>query len=94
MNFVVNQMALYQQTPADRMGSASGLFRTGQYVGSVLASTLIGVAYGERASDDGLHTLAVLLVVMAALVLLGTLASRRLLPRIRVAELASDRPVT
>src|SRR5918992_770074 len=58
---VTNQTALYHQSPAARMGSASGLLRTSQYIGAIVQSSLVGFVFGAGADDVGLHRLAVIL---------------------------------
>ncbi|WP_326617384.1 hypothetical protein [Streptomyces decoyicus] len=60
------------------MGSAAGLQRTAQYLGAITASGLIGLLYGERASDSGLHAIALIGVVLGLLLLALTLADRSL----------------
>jgi MFS family permease len=73
-----NQAAVYAQAPADRIGTASGLQRTSQYVGAITASSLIALMYGARASDAGLHELAIVMAAMSALLLLVTVSDRGL----------------
>ncbi|WP_405407978.1 MFS transporter [Streptomyces decoyicus] len=73
-----NQAAVYAQAPADGVGSAAGLQRTAQYLGAITASSLIGLLYGERASDSGLHAIALIGVVLGLLLLALTLADRSL----------------
>ncbi|MFC9242005.1 MFS transporter [Streptomyces decoyicus] len=75
-----NQAAVYAQAPADGVGSAAGLQRTAQYLGAIIASSLIGLLYGERASDSGLHAIALIGVVLGLLLLALTLADRGLRP--------------
>ncbi|GAA5151114.1 MFS transporter [Amycolatopsis dongchuanensis] len=59
---VTNQTALYGQAPAEQMGTASGLFRTAQYLGAIAASTLIALCFGRQTTSAGLHHLAWALV--------------------------------
>jgi MFS family permease len=73
-----NQTALYVQAPDGQLGTASGLFRTFSYIGSIASSTITGIAFRNNVTDSGLHTLALILVGVAAAVLLMTLADRRL----------------
>ncbi|MCF3176414.1 MFS transporter [Streptomyces sioyaensis] len=75
-----NQAAVYAQAPADGVGAAAGLQRTAQYLGAITASSLIGLLYGQRASDSGLHEIALLGVVLGLLLLTLTLADRGLRP--------------
>jgi MFS family permease len=71
---VTNQTALYGQAPADQMGTASGLFRTAQYLGAIAASTLIALCFGAQTTSRGLHHLAWALVVVGIVLLAVTLA--------------------
>ncbi|GAU67211.1 putative major facilitator superfamily transporter [Streptomyces sp. NBRC 110611] len=76
-----NQAAVYAQAPADGVGAAAGLQRTAQYLGAIVASSLIGLLYGQRASDPGLHQIAVIGVVLGVLLLALTLTDRTLRAR-------------
>ncbi|MFK0294692.1 MFS transporter [Streptomyces sp. NPDC090442] len=69
-----NQAAVYAQAPADGVGAAAGLQRTAQYLGAITASSLIGLLYGQRATDPGLHSIAVTGAVLGVLLLALTLA--------------------
>jgi predicted MFS family arabinose efflux permease len=73
-----NQTALYTQAPADQLGTASGLFRTFGYIGSIASSTIIGIVFRKQVTDHGLHTLAYILIGVAAVVLVMTILDRRL----------------
>ncbi len=42
---VGNQTALYAQAPPDRIGTASGLFRTFSYTGSIASATITGLVF-------------------------------------------------
>ncbi|WP_326838011.1 MFS transporter [Amycolatopsis rhabdoformis] len=75
---VANQTTLYRESPAETMGTASGLFRTAQYLGAIVASTVIAQCYGVHADSGGLHRLGVVLVVISALLLVVTVADRGL----------------
>ncbi|MCB5912247.1 MFS transporter [Streptomyces pinistramenti] len=76
-----NTAAVYVQAPADGVGAAAGLQRTAQYLGAILASSLIGVRYGHRATDAGLHGIAVICGVLGVLLLVLTLTDRGLRTR-------------
>jgi MFS family permease len=73
-----NQTALYEQAPADQLGTASGLFRTFGYLGSIASSTITGIVFHKHVTDGGLHTLAFVLVGVAAIVLIMTILDRQL----------------
>jgi MFS family permease len=73
-----NQTALYTQAPAEHIGTASGLFRTFGYVGSIGSAALTGIAFHHGATDHGLHSLALVLIAAGAAVLAMTLLDRHL----------------
>jgi sugar phosphate permease len=73
---VTNQAALYQQSPAERMGSASGLLRTSQYLGAIVQSSLVGFVFGERADDAALHQLALILGGLGVVLFVITVTDR------------------
>jgi MFS family permease len=75
---VTNQTALYGQAPIEHMGTASGLFRTAQYLGAIAASTLIALCFGPHASSAGLHRLALALLVVSGLLLAVTVFDKGL----------------
>ncbi|NKQ58912.1 multidrug efflux MFS transporter [Amycolatopsis sp. K13G38] len=75
---VTNQTALYGQAPAEVMGTASGLFRTAQYLGAIAASTLIALCFGQHVTSPGLHHLGLALVVIGAALLAVTVFDRAL----------------
>jgi MFS family permease len=75
---VANQTTLYRAAPAGQMGTASGLFRTAQYLGAIVASTLIALCYGPHADSAGLHRLAIALVVVSVVLLGVTVFDRGL----------------
>ncbi|KVM83063.1 MFS transporter [Burkholderia stagnalis] len=77
-NNLGNQATLYQSAPHDRIGTASGLYRTAQYVGGSLSFALVGLALGHPASDRGLRELAIVLAVISVLLLLNAASSRHL----------------
>ncbi|MCX4679088.1 MFS transporter [Streptomyces sp. NBC_01433] len=78
---VGNQTALYLAAPADQIGTASGLFRTFGYLGTITSSVIGGIAFRHGASDHGLHSLGVVLVLAGLAVLLLTLLDRALMQR-------------
>ncbi|WP_211246607.1 MFS transporter [Amycolatopsis taiwanensis] len=82
---VTNQTALYGQAPAEQMGTASGLFRTAQYLGAIAASALIALCFGPHADSAGLHRLALVLIVVGGLLLAVTVSDRALGTRKRPA---------
>jgi predicted MFS family arabinose efflux permease len=73
---VSTQTALYVQTPAETVGTASGLLRTSGYLGSVASATITGAAFRSQVGDTGLHTLATVLLGIGIVVLLLTVLDR------------------
>lgn len=69
-----NQAAVAVQSPAGGMGAAAGLQRTAQYIGALAASGLIGLFYGHRADDAGLHDIALATGALAVTLLALTLS--------------------
>ena len=69
-----NQAALYTQVTPAQTGTASGLFRTSIYTGSIASATITSLVFRTRISDHGLHQIAVILTAVSAVVLLMTLA--------------------
>lgn len=61
-----NQATLYIQAPAADIAVAAGLLRTALYIGAIFSSSLIGIAFGSRATDVGLHVLARVLLGIGA----------------------------
>jgi MFS family permease len=76
LSSVGNQAAMYAQAPSEQIGVAAGLFRTSQYIGAIFSAGLISVDFGQRATDRGLHELAVTFVVISAVLLVGALVDR------------------
>jgi len=52
---VAVQTALYLQSPAEQIGTTSGLLRTFSYIGAIFSSSLIALTFGDQATDAGLH---------------------------------------
>ncbi len=74
------QAALYEAAPAERASWAGGQFQTFRYVGAILSSTLLGAVYRQRATTEGLHSIAIVLAVVAAGVVVASVATRRARP--------------
>jgi MFS family permease len=71
-----NQTVLYMLVPANQIGTASGLFRTAGYIGSIASSATISVVFNKSVSDSGLHVIAITMIVASALALLLTVTDR------------------
>ncbi|HEJ9147369.1 TPA: MFS transporter [Serratia marcescens] len=70
------QSAVYMQARADEIGTAAGLQRTAQYMGAIAATSVLGLVYGQHATDAGLHRLALVMGGLCAVLFVGTLLDR------------------
>lgn len=73
-----NQTALYTQVSGNQIATASGLFRTFGYIGSIASSAIIGVVFRTKVVDSGLHVIAVIMIVVSILALFITIFDRKL----------------
>lgn len=87
-----NQTTLYSQVSSDQIATASGLFRTFGYVGSMASAALIAIAFHAGVSEPGLHGIGWTMVVASAVGLLLVVADRGLLRQIRVERILSATP--
>ncbi|WP_413755524.1 MFS transporter [Streptomyces sp. MMBL 11-3] len=75
---LANQNALYVQADPARMGTSAGLLRTSMYVGALFAAAANAAFFHDGATSAGLHSLARLLLGVAAVFLLVCVADRTL----------------
>lgn len=73
-----NQTALYTQVTASQIGTASGLFRTFGYIGSIASSAIIGIAFHTVVSDSGMHAIALTMITVSVVALFITITDRQL----------------
>jgi predicted MFS family arabinose efflux permease len=71
------QSALYSAAPPARMSWAGGQFQTFRYVGAILSATLLASVFHVRATTDGLHSMAILLVVVSVALVVASVATPR-----------------
>jgi MFS family permease len=71
------QAALYESVPLERASWAGGQFQTSRYVGAILSATLLGAVFKQQATSDGLHSIAIVLAVVAAGVVVASIALQR-----------------
>ena len=71
------QAALYEHAPAAHMGAASGQFQTFRYVGAILSTSLLGLAFGTTVTSNGLHLIASVLAGISGLLLVASVTTRR-----------------
>ena len=68
-----SQLVLYDQAEPAQMGVAAGLLRTFVYFGSIGASVTTAMAFGNAASDGGLHVIGWVVVALGVTVVAMTL---------------------
>jgi MFS family permease len=81
-----NQTTLYTQVSASQIGTASGLFRTFGYIGSIASSAIIAIAFHTRVSDESLHVIALIMVAVSVLGLAMVVADRGIMTQARVRQ--------
>lgn len=67
-NNISMQTALYDHVEPEETGSASGLFQTSRYLGSILSSSLLGIVFTGHLDFHHLHTVAIISLVFCAIV--------------------------
>ncbi|MEU8789236.1 MFS transporter [Streptomyces sp. NPDC048643] len=77
-NSLALQNSVYFQADPARTGSSAGLLRTFAYMGSMIASSATAASFGERASTEGMHHLAWIMLGAGVLYLLITVLDRSL----------------
>lgn len=65
LNNVGMQAALFQSSPKEIIGVASGLFNTSRYLGTILSSLLIGIIMRGKFSFEGFQVLGIILTIIA-----------------------------
>jgi len=73
-----NQLALYANVTAAQLGTASGLFRTFGYFGSIASSAMIGIVFHSSVTDGGLHLIGAVMSAVSLAALAITLGDRSL----------------
>jgi MFS family permease len=71
------QAELYKSAPPDRISWAAGQFQTFRFFGAALSSTLIAAIFPHRATTNGLHSIAIVLAIIAAALIVASVATRR-----------------
>ncbi|WP_172193687.1 MFS transporter [Saccharibacillus qingshengii] len=65
LNGVAMQAALFEHSPVEIVGVASGLFNTSRYLGTILSSLLLAVLMGGTFTHEGLGWLGFILLLIA-----------------------------
>lgn len=58
LNNLAMQTALYTFVQPEETGAASGLFMTSRFVGTILSSSLLGLAFGQHITSANFHIIA------------------------------------
>lgn len=76
LNQLALQTSLYANAPSAQTGTAGGLFQTSRYLGAISMITILGLIFGTRATDAGLHLAGSIMigvsVVVVALSVVGS----------------------
>lgn len=78
-----NQTTLYAQVTADQIGTASGLFRTFGFLGSIASSALISIVFHNHVNDHHLHEIAMTMVTISILGLIIVITDRKVMAQDR-----------
>jgi len=68
-NNISMQTALYEQVKPEETGAASGLFQTSRYLGAILSSSLLGIAFNTNLDTAHLHIIAMICIFFCLLVI-------------------------
>lgn len=69
LNNVGMQTALFEHSPKKVIGTASGLFMTSRYLGTIVSSVLLGLAFNQLISSTHLRELSFWLTALSLLVI-------------------------
>jgi MFS family permease len=70
LNNLANQNALYHQALSEQLASSTGIMRTFQYLGAMLASAANGAFLHNEANTGGIHSLAVFQIIISSALLI------------------------
>lgn len=73
-----NTTALYTQTRAEQLGTASGLLRSFGYLGSIASSAIIGIVFHHDVSNAGITTIGWIMLAVSLFLLSITAFDRTL----------------
>lgn len=67
-NNISSQTALYEHVNPEDTGTASGLFQTSRYLGSILSGSLLGLTFNRHLDQSHLHMVAIICFVFCLLI--------------------------
>lgn len=62
------QTALYEHIEPEETGSASGLFQTSRYLGSILSGSFLGLTFNRYINDAQLHLVAIICFILCVII--------------------------
>lgn len=68
-NNISMQTALYEFVKPEETGSASGLFQTSRYLGSIFSSSILGLLFNSHMDVEHLHLVAIVCFICSFLIL-------------------------
>jgi MFS family permease len=71
------QAAMYEVASGQQIGAAAGVLQTCRYLGAIAATAIIGVIFGNQATNDSLHLLALVMAAVSAALVVASLAVHR-----------------
>ena len=92
LTFPTNQGVLYAQVPTKQLATASGLFRTWGYLGSIGSAAIISIGFHSEVSDNRLHIVGLVMIGISVVGLLLVVSDRTLM-RTRRADALVYAPV-
>lgn len=64
---VALQSSMFEESPRDSIGTASGLFQTSRYLGSILATVLLGMVFEVNITSEQFQILGYVMVVLGTI---------------------------
>ncbi len=58
---------MFEESPRDSIGTASGLFQTSRYLGSILATVLLGMVFEGNITSEQFQILGYVMVVLGTI---------------------------
>ena len=71
------QAAMYEVAAQEQIGAAAGGLQTCRYLGAIAATGIIGLIFGNQASSESLHALALIMAGVSAVLVVASLAAHR-----------------
>lgn len=63
------QTRMYSAADGSQVSIAAGLFQTSRYLGAILSTSILGVAFASRIGSSELHIMALIMAVLAAVLI-------------------------